>query len=123
MCASTKQCSFKEASACADELRALADASLDARVAHKISRFFKALADVNRLRIMSLLGTREMCVCEIMVALGLTQPTASHHLGILANAGLVKGEKRGKWVYYSLVNRELVGNLHRIIDEFWRKEA
>jgi ArsR family transcriptional regulator len=43
-----------------------------------------------------------MCVCEVMVALDLTQPTASHHLRILENIGLVKDRKDGKWVFYSL---------------------
>ena len=70
--------------------------------AEQRSRFFKALADGIRLRILSLLVTREMCVCEVMVALDLTQPTASHHLGILENVGLVKHRKEGKWVFYRL---------------------
>jgi len=49
-----------------------------------------------------LLSSREMCVCEVMVALDLTQPTASHHLRILENVALVKDRKDGKWVFYSL---------------------
>ena len=77
----------------------------------KQSKFFKALADNTRLRILSLLTVREMCVCEVMVALGLTQPTASHHLGILENVGLVKNRKEGKWVFYSIVNPELFENM------------
>jgi DNA-binding transcriptional ArsR family regulator len=80
----------------------------------KQSKFFKALADKTRLRILRLLGVREMCVCEVMVALSLTQPTASHHLGILENVGLVKDRKEGKWVFYRIVNPELFENMCKI---------
>jgi len=72
------------------------------------------LADEIRLRIVKLLGVREMCVCEVMIALGLTQPTASHHLGLLENAGLVKDRKKGKWVFYSIANPKLLHNMKKI---------
>jgi ArsR family transcriptional regulator len=49
-----------------------------------------------------------------MVALALTQPTASHHLGILENAGLVKDRKEGKWVFYSLADAKLIGNMRKL---------
>jgi DNA-binding transcriptional ArsR family regulator len=49
-----------------------------------------------------------------MVALGLTQPTASHHLGILENAGLAKDRKEGKWVFYSLANTKLLENMRKL---------
>ena len=71
------------------------------------SRLFKALADTTRLRIMMLLDVREMCVCEIMVALGLTQPTTSHHLGLLEAVDLVKDRREGKWVFYSLKSKSV----------------
>lgn len=71
-------------------------------MANKKSKFFKALADPTRLRMLGLLVVREMCVCEVMAALDLTQPTASHHLRILENIGLVVDRKEGKWVFYSL---------------------
>jgi len=86
----------------ADELKELAEKSLSKDYARTKSKFFKALADTTRLRIIGLLAVREMCVCEVMVALDLTQPTASHHLRILENIGLVKDRKEGKWVFYSL---------------------
>jgi ArsR family transcriptional regulator len=82
--------------------------------AHVRSRFFKALGDNNRLRILALLGVREMCVCEVMIALGLTQPTASHHLRILENAGLVSSRREGKWVFYRLTDAELIAGIRRI---------
>jgi ArsR family transcriptional regulator len=90
------------------ELRELADKVAGADEAEKHCRVFKALADTTRLRILKLLDVREMCVCEVMVALDLTQPTASHHLKILENAGIVKSRKEGKWVYYSLKDPETV---------------
>lgn len=62
----------------------------------------RALADENRLRIVVLLGGGELCVCHIAEALGLSQPNASQHLGVLRNAGLVEGERRGGWTHYRL---------------------
>lgn len=67
---------------------------------------FKALADPNRLRILSIVSVSsaaETCVCDLSAPLGLGQPTVSHHLKILVDAGLLNREKRGIWAYYSLV--------------------
>ncbi len=107
-------CPAEDASAYADELRQLADRVANVEIAKGQRRFFKALADDTRLRILRLLEVREMCVCEIMVALNLTQPTASHHLGLLENAGLVKDKKEGKWVFYSLANSELLESMYKL---------
>ena len=95
-----------------DELIQLAQEVADRETVKKQSGFFKALADEKRLRILSLLEVREMCVCEVMVALGMTQPNASHHLGILENVGLVKRRKEGKWVYYAISDQELIEYIH-----------
>jgi len=92
-------------------LKELAENGLSKTSALRKAKFFKALADVTRLRILGLLAFREMCVCEIMVALDLTQPTASHHLGILANVGLLRDRKAGKWVFYSLIDSAFVAGL------------
>jgi ArsR family transcriptional regulator len=97
-----------------NELKQLADEIADSKAAHEQSRFFKALADGTRLRIVKLLGVREMCVCEVMVALGLTQPMASYHLGFLENAGLVKDRKEGKWVFYSIADPKLIENMNKL---------
>jgi len=105
-------CPAEDASKYANELKQLADLIADSKTADKQSRFFKALADETRLRIVKLLEVREMCVCEVMVALGLTQPTASHHLGILENAGFVEDRKEGKWVFYSIADQKLIENMH-----------
>jgi len=104
-------CSTENASKHVSELKKLADKVMSVENAKKKSKVFKAFADENRLRILSLLAIREMCVCEIMVALDLTQPTASHHLGILENVGLVKDRKEGKWVFYSLSDHSLIKKL------------
>lgn len=67
---------------------------------------FKALADPHRLRILSIVSSSpeaETCVCDLSEPLGLRQPTVSHHLKVLVEAGLLNREKRGVWAYYSLV--------------------
>jgi ArsR family transcriptional regulator, arsenate/arsenite/antimonite-responsive transcriptional repressor len=71
---------------------------------------FSALGDAVRLRILSLLAGSpdgEVCVCEFTGAIGKSQGTISHHLKILAGAGLVHGDRRGKWVWYSLDHERL----------------
>jgi ArsR family transcriptional regulator len=66
---------------------------------------FKALSDINRLLIIDMLSCGELCNCDLMVGLNLTQPTISHHMKILSQAGFVNARKEGKWTYYSL-NKE-----------------
>jgi ArsR family transcriptional regulator len=63
---------------------------------------FKALADETRLRILALLTTGELCVCELMGVLELPQSTVSRHLAYLRNAGWVQGRREGVWMYYRL---------------------
>jgi len=108
------RCDAVEAPKYASELKRLAQEVADAQLADKQSRFFKALGDETRLRILKLLETKELCVCEVMVALDLTQPTASHHLGLLESAGFVKARKEGKWVFYSIANPKLIENMHKL---------
>ena len=88
----------------ADDLKQLVDKVINIERTDKQTRLLKALANSTRLNILNLLQIREMCVCEIMVALGLTQPTASHHLGILENVDVVKDRKEGRWVFYSITS-------------------
>jgi ArsR family transcriptional regulator len=95
-------CPAEDVSKYASDLRQLIHEIINEDEVKTQSRFFKALAETTRLKILMLLDVREMCVCEIMVALELTQPTASHHLGILETVGLVKDRREGKWVFYSL---------------------
>ena len=79
---------------------------LDTVHAGQLAQGFAALGDPARIQILSILasaGDGEVCVCEFVEPLGKSQPTVSHHLRILSLAGLVSGERRGKWVWYRLV--------------------
>lgn len=67
-------------------------------------RLFGAIGESNRMKILLLLSKREMCVCELEAALGMPQPTVSHHLGVLEQAGLLKRSKKGRWVIYDIAN-------------------
>ena len=80
--------------------------ALGAEEAKQKALVFKALADPNRLRLLSIVkagSSGESCVCDLTDPLALGQPTVSHHLKILVDAGLLQREKRGTWAYYSLV--------------------
>jgi ArsR family transcriptional regulator, arsenate/arsenite/antimonite-responsive transcriptional repressor len=67
------------------------------------ARFFKVLADEARLQMLWLLSNhKELCVCDVMAALGITQSKASRHLGTLRHAGLVTDRRKGLWTYYAL---------------------
>src|SRR5579864_3856572 len=93
-------------SCCASVLAApLADAE-----AAELARGFAALGDPARLQILSIIADApegEVCVCEFVNPLGKSQPTVSHHLKVLSDAGLVAGERRTKWVWYRLVPERL----------------
>jgi len=77
----------------------------------KAAQTFKALADETRLRILSLLGEREICVCDLMTILELPQSTVSRHLAYLRHAGLVEDRRQGVWMYYRLADGDSL--LHR----------
>jgi ArsR family transcriptional regulator len=77
----------------------------------KIAHLFKALSDETRLRILSLLGAGELCVCDLMEILALPQSTVSRHLAYLRNADLVEDRRQGIWMYYRLAGEE--SPLHR----------
>jgi ArsR family transcriptional regulator len=80
-------------------------APLDPADAHQLAQGFAALGDPVRLQILSMLAAAdegEICVCNFVEPIGKTQGTISHHLKTLTEAGLVHGDRRGKWVWYSL---------------------
>jgi ArsR family transcriptional regulator, arsenate/arsenite/antimonite-responsive transcriptional repressor len=79
---------------------------INAGQAADLARLLKALADPTRLRLVSMVAAHEdgeACVCDLTEPLGLTQPTISHHLKILVEAGIFTRDKRGVWAYYALV--------------------
>lgn len=84
----------------------LAGEPLSEAAAAGLAQVFKALGDPVRLRLVSLIGAHQggqVCVCELGTAFSLTQPTISHHLKVLREAGIIDSERRGTWVYYWLV--------------------
>ncbi len=84
---------------CGPDTPVLAEAERDALAAQ-----FKALADPTRVAIVNrLAAVDEVCVCDFVAALDLAQPTVSHHLKVLRDAGLVESSRRGTWAYYRLV--------------------
>ena len=90
----------------------LAQSPLDGAQADELARAFAALADPVRLRLLSLIANAgEVCSCDLLEPLGRSQPTVSHHTKTLADAGLITGEKKGRWVWWSIVP-ERMAELH-----------
>ncbi|MFJ7497401.1 ArsR/SmtB family transcription factor [Streptomyces sp. NPDC097727] len=84
----------------------LLTAPLDEDRAVELAKVFKALGDPVRIRLLSMIASREggeICVCDLTPAFDLSQPTISHHLKLLREAGLIASERRGTWVYYRLL--------------------
>jgi ArsR family transcriptional regulator len=78
---------------------------LEASAAAELAAVFRALGDPGRLRLLSYLAAQpsgEACVCNLTEPLGLSQPTVSHHLKVLTDAGLLERERRATWIYYRL---------------------
>ena len=85
---------------------------MSASEAEETARLLKVLADPARLRILSMLvraPANEICVCDLTDPLALSQPTVSHHMKVLREAGFTTSERRGKWVYHRLVPDRLAG--------------
>jgi ArsR family transcriptional regulator, arsenate/arsenite/antimonite-responsive transcriptional repressor len=76
----------------------------------QLATLFRVLSEPMRLQILSLIAaqpTQEVCACELVETLGLSQPTLSHHLKVLYEAGLLEKERRGTWIYYRIVQEQL----------------
>jgi ArsR family transcriptional regulator len=104
---STRQSVSTIAEPCCTSVR---DAPLGEPDAEILARRFAALADPARLRLLSLLAAAEageVCACDLVEPLGKSQPTVSHHLKVLSEAGLISGDKRGRWVWYRVVPEHL----------------
>lgn len=95
--------------------------ALGTKQARQAADLFAALSDPTRLTILSLIARSERgeaCVCDITASFKIGQPSISHHLKILKDADLIQGDKRGKWVYYSLVagrDAEIKGLLDTVL--------
>jgi ArsR family transcriptional regulator len=83
---------------------------LDVEAAGRLARAFKALGEPTRVRLLSLIAATEggeACICDLTGPVGLSQPTVSHHMKQLVDAGLVTRDQRGKWAYYAVVPESL----------------
>ena len=86
----------------------LMGADLGEEEAAQLASALKVIADPARLRLLNLIAAQdEVCVCDLTVPLGLSQPTISHHLKVLWKAGFLSREKRGRWVYHRVVPEKL----------------
>jgi ArsR family transcriptional regulator len=84
------------------------EGALSADAADDLAAAFKVLADPARLRLLSMIASSdESCACDLVEPLGRSQPTVSHHLSVLTDAGLLARERRGKWAYYRVVPERL----------------
>ena len=84
------------------------EAPLSEEESAELARVLAALGDPVRLRLLSLVASNgEVCSCDLEAPLGRSQPTVSHHTRILADAGLIVGEKRGKWTWWTVVPSRL----------------
>ena len=88
----------------------IGEAPLSEADAAALARGFAALADPARLRVLSLLASAEageVCACDLVEPVGRSQPTVSHHLKVLSEAGLIVGDKRGRWIWYRAIPERL----------------
>jgi ArsR family transcriptional regulator len=87
---------------------AISDQALSAAEAARLAEVFAALGDPVRLRLLSIVASGgEVCSCNLEEPLGKSQPTISHHTKVLAEAGLITGEKRGRWMWWRVVPEQL----------------
>ena len=93
---------------------------LDAAAAERLAHVFKALGDPTRVRLLSLIAAAdggEACICDLTAPVALSQPTISHHMKLLADAGLVTREQRGKWAYYRVIDAAMRSGGQALLSE------
>lgn len=94
----------------------------------ELLNIFKALSEETRLKMLKIMGKGEICVCDLVSALDVSQPKISFHLNALKEAGLIKDRKQGKWVHYSINDSDMfkrflmLSVLERISDETMKKD-
>lgn len=86
----------------------------------RVAKIMKAIAEPNRLKILNMISTGEKCACEILDDFNFTQPTLSHHMKVLIEAGIVSSRKEGKWHYYSL-NSENLEELEELSNQIFKR--
>ena len=107
-----KRVAMTDTDACCPSVLTAPLAEAEAEV---LARGFAALADPVRLRLLSMIAAAdEVCACDLLQPLGKSQPTVSHHTKALAEAGLIEGEKRGRWVYWR-IKADRLGALRRAL--------
>ncbi len=89
---------------------------IDAADAAVLAKAFAALGDPVRVQLLGLLANGEVCACDLVEPVGRSQPTVSHHLKVLSEAGLIQGEKRGRWVWYSVVGHQVAALRRALAD-------
>lgn len=85
----------------------------------RVSKMMKAIAEPNRLQIVDKISTGEKCACDILDDFNFTQPTLSHHMKVLIDAGIVSARKEGKWHYYSLLS-ENIAEFQKLINQIFK---
>ncbi|MGK7924957.1 MAG: ArsR/SmtB family transcription factor [Spirulina sp.] len=101
---------MKKARAISECCPSLLSAILKPEEAQQLASLFRVLGEPARLRLISLIAAQpqgEVCACDLVEPLGLSQPTVSHHLKVLYQAGLLERERRGTWIYYKIVAQRL----------------
>lgn len=94
----------------------------------ELLNIFKALSDETRLKMLKIMGKGEICVCDLVSVLNVSQPKISFHLNVLKEAGLIKDRRQGKWVHYSINDSDMfkrflmLSVLERISDEEMNKD-
>ena len=99
------------------QLRELGDELFQESRFNDLIEFLNAIANKKRLIILHILKDKDRCVCELEAALDESQPSISHHLKILENAGLIRGWKKGKFTHYDLVEKQTESYLNLLNQE------